>query len=65
VGGHQGLVESTAGSGRNGGEGGGKAVPALEYILDNKGKKEVYYFKDLGPHCKDAYVQRQLREIYQ
>jgi SpoVK/Ycf46/Vps4 family AAA+-type ATPase len=44
---------------------GGKAVPALEYILDNKGKKEVYYFKDLGPHCKDAYVQRQLREIYQ
>lgn len=43
----------------------GKAVPALEYLLDNKGKKQVYFFKDLGPHCKDPYVQRQLREIYQ
>ena len=42
----------------------GKAVPALEYILDNTGKKEIYFLKDLGPHCKDAYVQRQIREIY-
>jgi SpoVK/Ycf46/Vps4 family AAA+-type ATPase len=43
----------------------GKASPALEYILDNNGKKEVYFLKDLGPHCKDPVVQRQLREIYQ
>ena len=42
----------------------GKAVPALEYIIDNNGKKEIYFLKDLGPHCKDAFVQRQLREIY-
>jgi SpoVK/Ycf46/Vps4 family AAA+-type ATPase len=43
----------------------GKAVPALDYVLDNDGKKEVYFLKDLGPHLKDSYVQRQLREIYQ
>jgi SpoVK/Ycf46/Vps4 family AAA+-type ATPase len=42
----------------------GKASPALEYILDNDGKREVYFLKDIGPHCKDATVQRQLREIY-
>ena len=42
----------------------GKATHALEYILDNKGAKEVYFLKDLGPHCKDPVVQRQLREIY-
>jgi SpoVK/Ycf46/Vps4 family AAA+-type ATPase len=42
----------------------GKAVPALDYILDNPGKKEIYFLKDLGPHLKDAYVQRQLREIH-
>lgn len=42
----------------------GKATPALEYILDNNGKKEIYLLKDLGPHCKDPLVQRQLREIY-
>lgn len=42
----------------------GKATAALEYILDNKGNKEIYFLKDLGPHCKDATVLRQLREIY-
>jgi SpoVK/Ycf46/Vps4 family AAA+-type ATPase len=43
----------------------GKVIPALDYILDNDGKREVYFLKDLGPHLKEAYVQRQLREIYQ
>jgi len=42
----------------------GKAIPALDYILDNPGKKEIYFLKDLGPHLKDNYVQRQLREIH-
>ena len=42
----------------------GKAQQALEYILDNNGKKEIYFLKDLGPHCKDPYVLRQIREIY-
>ncbi len=42
----------------------GKASQALEYILDNKGNKEIYFLKDLGPHCKDPVVSRQLREIY-
>jgi SpoVK/Ycf46/Vps4 family AAA+-type ATPase len=42
----------------------GKANPALDYIVDNNGKREIYFLKDLGPHCKDHYVQRQLREIY-
>jgi SpoVK/Ycf46/Vps4 family AAA+-type ATPase len=42
----------------------GKANPALDYILDNKGDREVYLMKDLGPHCKDPFVQRQLRDIY-
>ena len=34
---------------------------ALDYVLDNKGVREIYLFKDLGPHCKDPYVQRRLR----
>jgi SpoVK/Ycf46/Vps4 family AAA+-type ATPase len=42
----------------------GKAIPALDYILDNPGKKEIYFLRDLGPHLKDNYVQRQLREIH-
>ncbi len=42
----------------------GKAQPALDYILDNKGNREIYLFHDLAPHCKDATVARQLREIY-
>ncbi len=41
----------------------GKAGPALDYILDNKGDTEIYLFKDLGPHTKDAVVQRQLRDL--
>ncbi len=42
---------------------GGKVGPALDYILDNKGDPEIYLFKDLGPHTKDAIVQRQLRDL--
>src|SRR5438105_2655929 len=41
-----------------------KAAPALDYILDNKGEKELYLFKDLGPHCKDAVVHRQIRDLH-
>jgi len=41
----------------------GKAAPALDHVLSNVGGKAVYFLKDLGPHCKDAFVQRQLREI--
>ncbi|HJZ94275.1 MAG TPA: AAA family ATPase [Gemmataceae bacterium] len=43
----------------------GKAVAALDYILDNNDRREVYFLKDLGPHCKDPYVQRQLHDIHQ
>lgn len=42
---------------------GGKASDALKYILDNKCDEEVYLFKDLGPHTKDALVMRQIREL--
>ena len=42
---------------------GGKAGPALDYLIDNKGDPEIYLFKDLGPHTKDAVVQRQLRDL--
>src|SRR5688572_25057585 len=38
----------------------GKPAPALDYVLDNKGERELYLFKDLGPHCGDPLVQRQL-----
>jgi SpoVK/Ycf46/Vps4 family AAA+-type ATPase len=43
---------------------GGKAAPALDSVLDAKEGREVYLFKDLGPHCKDPYVVRQLRDVY-
>jgi len=42
---------------------GGKASAALEYVLNNKGDHELYLFKDLGPHCKDPLVYRQVREL--
>lgn len=40
-----------------------KAAPALDYILDNKGEKELYLFKDLGPHCREPIVLRQIRDL--
>lgn len=44
---------------------GGKAVPALEYVLEHTGEgKELYLFKDLAPHAKDPTVARLLRDIY-
>jgi hypothetical protein len=43
----------------------GKAVAALDYILDNKGEREIYLMRDLGQHCKDPYVLRQIRDVYQ
>ncbi len=42
---------------------GGKASAALEYVLDNKGDKELYLLKDLAPHCREPLVQRQLRDL--
>jgi len=42
----------------------GKAETALDYVLDNKGEKELYLFKDLGPHCHEAMVRRQLRDLH-
>lgn len=42
---------------------GGKASDALKYILDNTTDQEVFLFKDLGPHTKDALVMRQIREL--
>lgn len=41
----------------------GKAGPALDYVIDNKGETELYLFKDLGPHAKDPIVLRQLRDL--
>lgn len=41
----------------------GNAAVALDYILDNKGEREIYLIKDLGPHCKEPMIQRQLRDI--
>jgi AAA+ superfamily predicted ATPase len=42
---------------------GGKANTALEFVLNSATQGEIYLFKDLGPHAKDAYVQRQLRDV--
>lgn len=42
----------------------GKAAPALDYVLEHKGESRIYLFKDLGAHCRDAYVQRRLRDAY-
>src|SRR5437762_1077799 len=43
----------------------GKASTALEYVLEHTGTgKELYLFKDLAPHAKDATVARQLRDVY-
>jgi AAA+ superfamily predicted ATPase len=41
----------------------GKAAPPLVHVLEQKSDNVVYLFKDLGPHCKDAYIQRLLRDI--
>lgn len=43
---------------------GSKPIASLDYVLDNKGEKEIYLFKDLAPHCRDPFIQRQLRDIY-
>jgi SpoVK/Ycf46/Vps4 family AAA+-type ATPase len=43
----------------------GKPVTALEYVLEHTGTgKELYLFKDLAPHAKDATVARLLRDVY-
>lgn len=41
----------------------GNAAAALDYVLDNKGDREIYLLKDLSPHCKEPMIQRQLRDI--
>lgn len=41
----------------------GKASLALSYVLERNFTTGFYIFKDLGPHCKDPFVQRQLRDL--
>jgi SpoVK/Ycf46/Vps4 family AAA+-type ATPase len=41
----------------------GKAATALEFILNNTVPGELFLLKDLGPHTKEPYVQRQLRDL--
>jgi AAA+ superfamily predicted ATPase len=41
---------------------GGKVAPALKHILECS-ESAIYLFRDLGPHCKDAYVYRMLRDL--
>jgi SpoVK/Ycf46/Vps4 family AAA+-type ATPase len=41
----------------------GKASPALAHVLDNHYENALYLLKDLGAHGRDAFVQRQLRDI--
>ncbi len=41
----------------------GKASLALSYVLERNFTTGFYVFKDLGPHCKDPFVQRQLRDL--
>jgi len=43
---------------------GGKAAPALEHVIKQRGVRAIYLFKDLGPHCRDPYVARQLRDLH-
>jgi hypothetical protein len=57
-----GLAKTRPGRGDTGVKG-GKASAALEYVLENKGDHEVYLFKDLGPHCREPLVLRQIREL--
>jgi SpoVK/Ycf46/Vps4 family AAA+-type ATPase len=40
-----------------------KPAAALDYVLDNKGEREIYLLKDLGAHCRDPYIVRQLRDV--
>ncbi len=42
----------------------GKAAPALDYIVARQDARAVYLFKDLGVHCRDAYVARILRDLH-
>jgi AAA+ superfamily predicted ATPase len=44
---------------------GGKATAALDFLINSPAIGEVYCFKDLGPHVKDSYVCRQIRDVYQ
>jgi len=41
----------------------GKASLALSYVLERNFTTGFYVFKDLGPHCKDPFVLRQLRDL--
>jgi hypothetical protein len=42
----------------------GKAGPALEYVLSRRAERSIYLFKDLGPHCKEPYIARLLRDLH-
>lgn len=41
----------------------GKAPLALSYVLERNFTTGFYVFKDLGAHCKDPFVLRQLRDL--
>ncbi len=45
------------------GVGAGKAALALGHVLERNFTTGFYIFKDLGPHCKDPFIQRQLRDL--
>jgi len=45
------------------GVGAGKAALALGYVLERNFTTGFYVFKDVGPHCKDPFVVRQLRDL--
>ncbi len=45
------------------GIGAGKPTAALEHVLKNRYPNALYIFKDLGPHYRDPFLLRQLRDI--
>ena len=40
----------------------GKVAPTLQHIRDSA-YRGIYLFKDLSPHCEDAFVHRLLRDL--
>ena len=40
----------------------GHSLPPLEHLTQSRSKRTIFVLRDLGPHCKDARVHRQLRE---
>jgi MoxR-like ATPase len=42
----------------------GKPDAAFEHLVTSQAGLQLYLFKDLGPHCKDATVARRLRDLH-